>query len=111
MTASQQLIRQFAGRKVVPEIFEVVNRLTEMFGNDLDIIELNGGFLNFRIGSWADRTLIRHLEQHQSAIFPHGVGQWQVLCPWGTEAGRGIFLHHLPSISARRNYRSGFWYY
>ena len=111
MTASEQLTRQFAGRIVVPEVVDIVNRLSEMFGSDLDIIELNGGFLNFRIGSWADRTLIRHLERRQAMLFPRGVGHWQILCPWGTEAGRGIFLHHLPSISERRNYRSGFWYY
>ena len=100
----------FAGRLVHPELQDVLQNLSEMFGPNLHFISHDGKYINFQVWGMTDEVLFRELEANQDDIFDD-ISVFQVLRPWGHSPDRGVFLQHLETPHLRSEYLSGFWYY
>jgi hypothetical protein len=98
----------FLGTRVLPqELKTVLQRLDEMYGENLRFLSDDEGYLNFYVWNKADDVLFHELENNKEQLFGHDLGKFQILRPYGRSGDRGVFLRYLDP-QARSEFQAGF---
>jgi len=104
-----QLDRLSCGKHISAELTQVIHRIKELYGDNLEVVSARGDWITIRARKITDTHFLKDLMDKKDQIFPkHKLNEFQVLCPWDLRSGKGIEIHYLGNT--RNEYRPGYWW-
>ena len=90
----------------------ILERIEELFDAWVVVDDYDDEWVQFHIPSLVDRYVIVAIEKNNKQILI-GDERWsfQVLCPWSSAGGSGLWLHYLADPVAQAENFPGVWFY
>ena len=97
----------------VPAQFQaILERLEELLDSWVVVDSYNDEWVKFHFSDLVDRYAIVAIEKNiKQVLVGDELKEFQILCPWSDQGGKGLWLHYLADPIAQIEYRAGAWFY